>query len=56
MHLELRGSSGSTVWETISGCKLTKTFQTTGTKYVRLIVKDGDGDTDSNKQSFTVTK
>ena len=35
--------------------KITKTFQTAGTKYVRLIVTDGDGDSDASKQSFAVS-
>jgi hypothetical protein len=47
-------ADGSTVWETISGCKITKTFTTADTKYVRLIVTDADGDSDSNEQSFPV--
>ena len=45
---------GSTVWETRAGCKIEFTFQSTGMKYVRLIVQAGDGTTDSNMQSFSV--
>ncbi len=48
--------AGSTVYETLTGCKLSKTFQTTGTKYVKLTVRDADGDTNSNKQSFNVAR
>jgi hypothetical protein len=47
---------GSKVWERISGCKITKKFTSRGTKYVRLIVRDADGDTDSVKRSFSVTR
>jgi hypothetical protein len=46
---------GSTVWETATGCKISKTFTNVDTKYVRLTVKDADGDTDSNLKSFAVT-
>ena len=46
--------SGSTVFETQTGCKLQKAFKYAGTKYVKLTVKDGNGDTNSNKQSFDV--
>jgi hypothetical protein len=48
--------SGATVWETATGCKLTKTFQNADTKYVKLTVRDADGDTDSSRQSFPVTR
>jgi hypothetical protein len=47
--------SGSTVWETRTGCKLSMAFQNADTKYVKLIVRDADGDTDSSRQSFAVT-
>jgi hypothetical protein len=47
-------SSGSTVWDTETGCRISKTFTSTGTKYVRLIVRDADGDTNSLKRSFNV--
>ena len=47
-------ADGATVWETIAGCKLSKTFQAVDTKYVKLTVTDADGDTDSSKQSFAV--
>jgi hypothetical protein len=48
--------SGSTVWETVTGCRITKTFQNADTKYVTLTVRDADGDTHSNRQSFAVTR
>jgi hypothetical protein len=47
-------ADGGTIWETVTGCKLRKTFRVSGAKYVKLIVRDADGDTDSNKQSFGV--
>ena len=47
---------GSIVWETVNGCRITKTFLNADTKYVELTVTDADGDTDSNRQSFTVTR
>ena len=47
--------NGSTVYETLTGCTLKKAFQTTGVKYVKLTVRDNDGDTNTNKQSFTVS-
>ncbi|WP_445151906.1 PKD domain-containing protein [Baekduia sp. Peel2402] len=46
----------STVWETITGCKLVKTFQNADTKYVRLTVRDADGDTNVSRQAFAVTR
>jgi hypothetical protein len=46
---------GSTVYETLTGCRLSKAFRVTGTKYVKLTVRDADGDTDSNKKSFNVS-
>jgi hypothetical protein len=46
--------SGETVWETATGCKITKTFQNADTKYVELTVTDGNGTTDANRQSFPV--
>jgi hypothetical protein len=48
--------TGETVWETVSGCKITKTFSNADTKYVNLTVRDADGDTDSNRQSFGVSR
>ena len=42
-------------YETLTGCTLRKAFQTTGMKYVKLTVRDNDGDTNTNKQSFTVS-
>jgi Right handed beta helix region/PKD domain/Bacterial Ig domain len=47
---------GSIIWETQTGCRLQKAFAAADTKYVKLIVRDADGDTDSNKQSFVVTR
>jgi hypothetical protein len=47
---------GSTIWETIRGCKIYKAFQNADTKYVKLIVKDANGSTSSNRQSFAVTR
>ena len=47
--------AGTTVFETLTGCTLQKAFQTTGVKYVRLTVRDYDGDTNTNKQSFAVS-
>ncbi len=43
------------MYETLTGCTLRKAFQTTGMKYVKLTVRDHDGDTNTNKQSFTVS-
>ena len=43
------------VWETVSGCKITKTFQVADTKYVRLTVTDADGDTNASLKSFAVS-
>jgi hypothetical protein len=47
-------ATGSIVWDTATGCRLTKTFESADTKYVRLIVRDSDGDTDSLVRAFTV--
>jgi hypothetical protein len=47
--------TGATVYETATGCRLSKTFQFTGTKYVKLTVRDADGDTNANKKSFSVS-
>ena len=47
-------SSGGTVYETATGCRINKTFTSTGTKYVKLTVRDADGDTDANQKSFSV--
>ena len=46
--------SGSAVFQKKSGCEIEVTFESTGTKYVRLLVKDESGSSDSNKQSFAV--
>jgi hypothetical protein len=49
-------SDGSILWEPpITGCTIQKTFQYAGMKYVKLTVRDADGDTDSDKQSFAVS-
>ena len=42
------------LWETLTGCKLQKTFQSAETKYVSLTVRDSDGDTNTNRKSFAV--
>jgi hypothetical protein len=47
-------ADGSNVWDTQTGCMVEKAFRVPGTKYVRLVVTDRDGDTDSNRQSFVV--
>jgi hypothetical protein len=47
--------SGATIWETITGCKLTKAFKNADTKYVKLTVRDKDGDTNASRKSFAVT-
>ena len=47
--------SGSVVYNTRSGCKITFTFESTGTKYVALDVHGSDGGSDENKQSFMVS-
>jgi hypothetical protein len=44
------------VYERASGCRLGKTFTSPGTKYVRLLVRDADGDVDAQRKSFTVAK
>jgi hypothetical protein len=46
---------GSKIWETLTGCKLVKAFQVADTKYVKLTVRDADGDTHASRQSFAVT-
>lgn len=48
--------AGTTVWETATGCNIAKTFQNADTKYVKLTVTDADGDTNTNRQSFAVTR
>jgi hypothetical protein len=42
------------VWETATGCRITKTFAIADTKYVGLHVTGNNGDTDVSRQSFTV--
>ena len=46
--------NGSTVFETLSSCTLRKAFKYAGVKYVKLTVRDSDGDISTNKQSFNV--
>ena len=48
--------SGSTVFQTRSGCEIEFTFESSGTKYVRLTVEDSTGSSDSNRRSFTVSE
>jgi hypothetical protein len=48
-------NSGSIIWETLTGCKLVKTFKYADTKYVKLTVRDADGDTNSRRLSFPVS-
>jgi len=48
--------AGTTIWETATGCKLVKTFQIADAKYVRLTVRDADGDTNASLKSFSVTR
>jgi PKD domain len=47
--------SGGTIWGTKSGCKISMKFQNADRKYVKLIVRDQDGDTDSQRRSFMVS-
>jgi len=46
--------TGSTVYQTKSGCEIEFTFESIGTKYVRLTVNAQNGDSASNRQSFPV--
>lgn len=48
--------TGATVWETATGCKLSKAFSNADTKYVKLTVRDSTGATNSSRQSFAVTR
>lgn len=48
-------ASGSTVFQTRRGCELPFTFESTGTKHVRLQVLDASGDSDASRQSFAVS-
>jgi hypothetical protein len=45
---------GTTVWETLTGCRLEKAFTVADMKYVELIVRDADGDTDASSHAFPV--
>jgi hypothetical protein len=53
---KFENQSGSTVFQERAGCSIDFAFQSTGTKYVRLVVQDAAGDSDSNKQSFEVAQ
>ena len=46
--------TGSAVWSTKTGCKVSMTFTSAGAKYVRLIVRGADGATSANKQTINV--
>lgn len=48
-------SAEGVVSDTRSGCSVSYTFSNPGTKYVRLVVTDADGDTDNLLRSFEVT-
>ena len=49
-------SDGSYIWETLTGCRLTKSFVAADRKYVKLIVRDADGDVHSDRKSFVVSR
>jgi hypothetical protein len=38
----------------LTGCKFTKQFKNADTKYVKLTVRDKDGDTNASRKSFAV--
>jgi hypothetical protein len=46
--------SGDVVYDTRNGCEIDFTFESPGTKYVELNVKDATGSIDSDKQSLVV--
>jgi hypothetical protein len=52
---EFTNQSGTTVYQTRTGCLLDFTFQGSGTKWVRLRVTDADGDTDSDLHGLEVS-
>src|SRR5262249_51156302 len=52
---DFENQTGSVVYDTRTGCKISFTFESAGTKYVALDVQGTDGATDENKQSFMVT-
>jgi hypothetical protein len=52
----LENSSGTTIWETVTGCKIKKKFAIAETKYVTLSVRDADGDTNASRKSFAVAR
>lgn len=52
---EFTNQSGTTVYQTRTGCVLDFTFQGSGTKWVRLRVTDADGDTDSDLHGLEVS-
>ncbi len=47
-------ADGSIVWQTRDGCLIEFTFESTGTKYVRLTVTGPAGGTSANKRSIEV--
>ncbi len=47
-------TSAGSVLATKSGCKVTYTFASPGTQYVKLAVTGANGQSDSNRQSFSV--
>jgi hypothetical protein len=47
-------ADGSAVYQTQNGCKIDFTFESPGTKYVKLTVENDEGETDTNKQSLNV--
>jgi hypothetical protein len=52
----IESQDGSAIWDTLTGCKVTKTFTVADTKWVKLLVVDADGDRSTNRQSFAVAK
>ncbi len=47
-------TSAGSVLDTKTGCKVTYTFAKAGTQYVKLTVTGANGQSDSNRQSFSV--
>ncbi len=47
-------ATGSVVYDLEEGCAIEFTFESPGTKYVRLAVTDANGDSASNRKSFLV--
>jgi hypothetical protein len=52
---EFTDAKGTKVFQTRTGCVIDFAFESSGTKYVRLRVKDADGDADSDLHSLIVT-